>query len=91
MRNVGSNAAPWRFVPKLDDKHPCKSWITLSPSMGIILPNQVKIILFPPFDHEYQEITITISAVIDALTADKLNTAREVFFYRCLFSLSFRL
>ena len=39
----------------------------------------------------YQEISVTISAVIDSFTADKLNTAREVFYLLLIFSCSVRL
>ena len=38
LENVGQVAAEFRFIPKLDDKQFCKSWLWVNPPMGMTVP-----------------------------------------------------
>lgn len=64
LKNEGKSIAHWRFVPKLDEKFPCKRWISLNPDYGMLLPNE--------------EADISISIIIDTVTADALNSGKDV-------------
>jgi len=56
--------AHWRFVPKLGDKSFCRSWLSVTPHYGILLPNE--------------SVDITITLLVDAPTAHALNTGCEL-------------
>ena len=63
LKNTGTSIAHWRFVPKLEEARPCKRWMSFAPSLGMLLPGE--------------EVVVELSAVVDATTADALNTSRE--------------
>uniref|UniRef100_A0A7S3DA98 Rho-GAP domain-containing protein n=1 Tax=Palpitomonas bilix TaxID=652834 RepID=A0A7S3DA98_9EUKA len=49
VTNIGGVSALFRFVPKPNDTSPCKRWLTITPSQGILAPGesmQVSIIAF---------------------------------------------
>ena len=63
LKNTGTSVAHWRFISKLEDVHPCKRWMTFEPSLGMLLPGE--------------DAEILMTSVIDARTADALNSSRE--------------
>jgi phosphatidylinositol-bisphosphatase len=63
LKNTGSSIAHWRFVPKLEEQWPCKRWMSFEPGLGMLLPGE--------------EAEVSLSALVDAHTADALNTSRE--------------
>lgn len=63
LKNTGSSIAHWRFVPKLEESRACKRWMSFAPSLGMLLPGE--------------EAEVALTAVVDAHTADALNTSRE--------------
>ena len=64
IKNVGTSIAHWRFVPKLEEKWPCKKWISIDPTLGMLLPGE--------------DVEVNLRATIDSETADALNCGREV-------------
>ena len=64
ITNTGKVVAPFRLVPKLEEKALCKPWVTISPAYGMLIPG------------EQTEIEVTIT--INNATAHALNTSREV-------------
>ncbi|EJK59912.1 hypothetical protein THAOC_19817 [Thalassiosira oceanica] len=64
ITNTGQVVAQFRLVPKGDDTDLCKPWLAVSPTYGMLIPG------------ERMEIELTIT--IDNVTANKLNTSREV-------------
>jgi len=65
ITNTGNVCAQFRFVPKLDENNLCKSWITVSPTYGMLIPGE-------------QPATINVTVTIDNRTAQLLNGGREV-------------
>ena len=43
--NTGTVRAPWRLVPKLEEKNICKRFLTVEPVLGMLLPDEVTIAL----------------------------------------------
>jgi hypothetical protein len=41
LRNSGSSIAHWRFVPKMEELWVCKRWLSLEPTLGMLLPGEV--------------------------------------------------
>ena len=43
MRNIGTVRAPWRFVPKLEERtvEGGRRWLSVSPRQGMLLPDEV--------------------------------------------------
>ncbi|KAL3807945.1 hypothetical protein ACHAXA_006823 [Cyclostephanos tholiformis] len=64
ITNTGQVVAQFRLVPKIDEVELCKSWITVAPTYGMLIPG------------EQTEIEMTIT--IDNATAHRLNTSQEV-------------
>eukprot|EP00943_MAST-04B_sp_MAST-4B-sp1_P000057 g57.t1 len=63
LKNVGEVRATYRFVPKLEELEFCKSWISLRPSYGMILPGET--------------VTFEVTACLDGRTMHALNSGRE--------------
>ena len=40
MTNKSAVALTWRFVPKLEDNQICKNWLSVTPQIGMIPPNE---------------------------------------------------
>jgi hypothetical protein len=66
IKNIGTSIAHWRFVPKLEEKWPCKKWITIDQTLGMLLPGE--------------EVEVSLTATINSEIADALNCGREVHF-----------
>ena len=64
ITNNGQVSATFRFVPKLEEEHICKSWLSLKPAFGMLLPNE--------------SIDITVNACVDTYFANGLDYGREV-------------
>ena len=65
IANTGKVVAQFRFVPKLDENSLCKSWMTVTPTYGMLIPGE-------------KPATISFSIAINNSTANMLNTGREV-------------
>jgi len=65
ITNTGNVCAQYRFVPKLDENNLCKSWMTVSPTYGMLIPGDAA-------------ATINVSVTINKKTAQLLNGGREV-------------
>eukprot|EP00532_Pseudo-nitzschia_australis_P009224 CAMPEP_0168163900 /NCGR_PEP_ID=MMETSP0139_2-20121125/633_1 /TAXON_ID=44445 /ORGANISM="Pseudo-nitzschia australis, Strain 10249 10 AB" /LENGTH=897 /DNA_ID=CAMNT_0008080847 /DNA_START=170 /DNA_END=2863 /DNA_ORIENTATION=- len=65
ITNTGQNCAQYRFVPKLDENHLCKSWMAITPTYGLLIPGE-------------KAATINVTVTIDNKTAQLLNGGREV-------------
>mmetsp|Transcript_22262 Transcript_22262/g.33935 ORF Transcript_22262/g.33935 Transcript_22262/m.33935 type:complete len:801 (+) Transcript_22262:85-2487(+) len=65
ITNTGNVCAQFRFVTKLDENTLCKSWMTVSPTYGMLLPGE-------------QAATVNVTVTIDNRTAQMLNARREV-------------
>ena len=63
IKNTGTSIAHWRFVPKLEEKWPCKRWMSFEPALGMLLPGE--------------EMQVALTALVDAHTADALNSSHE--------------
>eukprot|EP00956_Cyclotella_meneghiniana_P019872 scaffold34547_cov69-Cyclotella_meneghiniana.AAC.4 len=64
ITNTGQVVAQFRMVPKPDENTLCRSWITVTPTYGMLIPG------------EQTEIEFTIG--IDNATSHLLNTSKEV-------------
>lgn len=64
ITNVSNVAAHFRFVPKLEEETICKSWLSIQPRFGMLLPNEVG--------------QINFKILIDLKTAKMLNTGRDL-------------
>ena len=40
ITNTGSVVAHFRLVPKLEEEHLCKDWITVDPEFGMLIPGE---------------------------------------------------
>ncbi|OEU10210.1 DNase I-like protein [Fragilariopsis cylindrus CCMP1102] len=65
VTNTGNVCAQFRFVPKLDENYLCKSWMTVTPTYGMLIPGEAAAI-------------INVTVTIDNKTAQLLNGGREV-------------
>lgn len=65
ITNTGNVCAQFRFVPKLDENNLCKSWMTVTPTYGMLIPGEAP-------------ATINVTVTIDKKTAQLLNGGREV-------------
>ena len=65
ITNTGGVVAQFRLVPKLDEMDVCKSWMSVSPTYGMIVPGE-------------DSITLNFTLTIDNSTAQNLNSGREV-------------
>ncbi len=63
LKNIGGVRATYRFVPKLEELEFCKSWISLRPSYGMILPGE--------------SVTFEVTACLDGRTMHAFNSGRE--------------
>ena len=63
LRNTGEVQATFRFVPKLEEVEFCKSWISLRPSFGMVLPGET--------------VTFEVTACLDGRTLHAFNCGRE--------------
>ena len=64
ITNNGQVSATFRFVPKLEEKHICKPWLSLKPPFAMLLPSE--------------SMTVTIEACVDSRFANGLDYGREV-------------
>eukprot|EP00946_MAST-07B_sp_MAST-7B-sp1_P004233 g4233.t1 len=64
ITNSGQVSATFRFVPKLEEKHICKPWLSLKPPFAMLLPSE--------------SLTVTVDAYVDARFANGLDYGREV-------------
>lgn len=76
-------------MPKLEEKWPCKRWMTIEPALGMLLPGEVSDYLYNwdlsllgyeniVLTRRVQHVDVVMTATVDAMTADALNTGREV-------------
>ncbi|VEU36733.1 unnamed protein product [Pseudo-nitzschia multistriata] len=65
ITNTGKVCAQYRFVTKLDENFLCKSWMTITPTYGMLIPGETA-------------ATINVTVTIDNKTAQLLNGGREV-------------
>ena len=63
ITNSGQVSATFRFVPKLEEKHICKPWLSLKPHLQCCY---------------LQSLTVTVDAYVDARFANGLDYGREV-------------
>lgn len=64
ISNVGGVAATWRFVPKPEEKFFCKTWMTVEPAYGMIVPGD--------------KVTITVTVNVDDAVARDISQGREL-------------
>lgn len=64
LKNTGEVAAPWRVVPKVEEKLLRKSWYSIAPLYGILLPGE--------------SATLTVSFLVDDATARDVSAGREL-------------
>jgi len=65
ITNTGKVCAQFRFIPKLDENFLCKSWMSITPTYGMLIPGE-------------EAATINVTVTIDNKTAQMLNGGREV-------------
>eukprot|EP00536_Pseudo-nitzschia_multiseries_P005680 jgi/Psemu1/324006/estExt_fgenesh1_pg.C_1090014 len=66
ITNTGKVCAQFRFVPKLDENCLSKSWISITPTYGMLIPGE-------------GAATINVTVTINNKTAQLLNGGKEVF------------
>ncbi len=63
VTNTGQVGATFRFVPKLEERHICKPWLSINPPFSMLLPGE--------------SIAVNVEAYIDTAIANGLNYGRE--------------
>ena len=63
LQNQGATLVYWRFVTKLEEKRKWKRWLSVKPSLGLLLPGEAA--------------EITVSITVDRQTAVALMNATE--------------
>ena len=63
VRNVGKTNARFRFVPKLEERTFCKTWMNISPKFGMLTPGETE--------------TVDIAVLVDYRTARHMVSKRE--------------
>ncbi|XP_048578067.1 inositol polyphosphate 5-phosphatase OCRL isoform X3 [Nematostella vectensis] len=63
IENTGQVVVQFSFIPKLDDNHFCKPWLSIKPNMGIIMPENTK--------------QVKVSAYVNKETAGALNSGED--------------
>jgi RhoGAP domain len=66
IENVGNVAATWRFIPKPEEMHFCKTWLSCEPAYGMIVPGD--------------KATITMTVMVDDAVARDISLGRELAF-----------
>ena len=64
ITNTGKVGATFRFVPKLEDHYICKSWLSITPTFSMLLPNE--------------SIQIHVEANISSMVANGLQCSENV-------------
>jgi hypothetical protein len=64
VTNTGDVAAAWRFVPKLEERWYCKTWLTVDPPYGLLAPGE--------------EAAITLTVTVDDAVARDISFGREL-------------
>lgn len=64
LKNTGSVAATWRFVPKPEDKVYSKTWLQVSPAYGMLSPGATA--------------TVTLTVTVDDAVARDISLGREL-------------
>ena len=77
IRNSGKALAHWRFVNKVEDTRYCKRWLSVSQSSGLLLPGETA--------------SLSVSVLVDQVTAQAINTGKERFVLLAPIFLSFSL
>lgn len=66
IKNTGNVAATWRFVPKPEEMHFCKTWLSVEPAYGMIVPGDT--------------VTVTFTVTVDDAVARDISLGRELAF-----------
>jgi hypothetical protein len=64
LTNTGAVAATWRFVPKPEDKTYGRTWLTLDPPYGMLVPGQTA--------------TVSVTVTVDDAVARDISLGREM-------------
>jgi len=63
VENTGQVVARFRFIPKLDERKFCKSWLWVSPPFGVMVPRE--------------KVNISLTVHVDNTSAPALNSASD--------------
>ncbi|TPX59296.1 hypothetical protein SpCBS45565_g07773 [Spizellomyces sp. 'palustris'] len=59
VENKGQVLAQYRFIPKPDEKHPCKPWCYINPPVSMLLPGD--------------QVKVNVTVLVDNETAPSMN------------------